>query len=53
MTKDYFLDILNQVVNDINTIANMYFFILTPQILPNLPIIHQTKNPTNVGLDVF
>jgi hypothetical protein len=20
---------------------------------PNLPIIHQTKNPTNVGLDVF
>ena len=32
------------------TIASVGIFILSPY--PNLPIIPQTKNPTNVGLDV-
>jgi hypothetical protein len=27
------------------------FFVLIDNRLPNLPIIPQTKNPTNVGLD--
>jgi hypothetical protein len=36
--------------NTVITIASVGIFILSPH--PNIHIIPQTKNPTNVGLDV-